>query len=218
MRYTVLLIGAVGASTALLTAPSTSIAQDTTRTRDTTQQEARGEVSRIRIDNRGLRRAQVERLQQRLNEMGCDAGPVDGLIGPRTRQAIACARQRENIPGNDIQELIRELGVDAQPLDSAAFPRPAMPRDTMRPPVRDTSMMRDTTMMRDPLRRDTLRPPRIDTLLQRDTIRRDTMPRRDTLRRDTTRRDTTRRDTLRDTLRDTVPLPPIDTTRRPPPR
>ena len=103
MRYTVLLIGAVGASTALMTAPTTIGAQDTTRTRE----EARGEVSRVRVDNRGLAREQVERLQERLNEMGCDAGPVDGLIGPRTRQAISCARTRENIPGNDIQELFQ---------------------------------------------------------------------------------------------------------------
>lgn len=199
MRYTVLLIGAVGASTALMTAPSPSSAQDTTRTRqDTARQEARGEVSRVRIDNRGLSRQQVERLQERLNEMRCDAGTVDGLIGPRTRQAIQCARTRENIPGDDIQELLRELGVDVAPLDSAAFPRP--------PVQRDTSMMRDTTMMRR------------DTSLMRDTsmMRRDTtLMRRDTILRDTIPRDTIYRDTLRDTI---PPRPPADTTRRPPPR
>jgi peptidoglycan hydrolase-like protein with peptidoglycan-binding domain len=183
-----------------MAAPSLSAAQDTTRTRE----EATGEVSRVRIDNRGLSQQQVERLQERLNEMGCDAGPVDGLIGPRTRQAISCARTRENIPGNDIQELIRALGVDAAPLDSAAFPRPAMPRDTI--PVRDT-MMRDTMMRRDTVLRDTIP-------LRRDTIRRDTLPRmpRDTMRRDTMR-------IPRDTLRDTIPPPvPPNTTRRPPPR
>lgn len=217
MRYTVLLIGAVGASTALMTAPTTIGAQDTTRTRE----EARGEVSRVRIDNRGLAREQVERLQERLNEMGCDAGPVDGLIGPRTRQAISCARTRENIPGNDIQELIRELGVDAAPLDSAAFPRPA--RDTMM--RRDTTMRRDTMMRRDTtmrmdtmMRRDTMM--RMDTTMRRDTLlRRDTTLRRDTipLQRDTLRRDTMPR-TPRDTLRDTIPPVPPDTTRRPPPR
>lgn len=209
MRYTVLLIGAVGASTALV-APNPSAAQDTTRTR----QEATGEVSRVRVDNRGLSQRQVERLQQRLNEMGCEAGPVDGLIGPRTRRAIECARTRENIPGNDIQDVVRELGVDAAPLDSAAFPRPAMPRDTMRPPARDP-MMRDTMMRRDTimrldtmLRRDTMRQREMmqqrDTMMRRDPmLHRDTMPRmpRDTMRRDTTR-------LPRDTVRDTTPPAP----------
>lgn len=169
-------------------------AQDTTRTRTAT-----GEVESRRVDNRGLSRTTVERLQTRLRGRGCDPGPVDGLIGPRTRAAMECARQRENVPGDDIQELLRALDVTptvrpgAQRRDTTAAQR-----DTSgMPPIR----MRDTTrtMQHDPLRmRDTMR----DTsrMQMRDTIRervrdplRDTMPQRP------------RRDTLRDTI---PPRPP----------
>lgn len=173
---------------------ATADAQDTTRTRVST-----GEVESRRVDNRGLGRALVERLQTRLRDMGCDPGPIDGLIGPRTRAGISCARQRENIPGDDIQELLRELNVT--PTD-----RPAAQRDTT-----DTQRMRmrDTTMQHDPMRmRDTSRMQRRDTTRMRDTTH---MPMRDTTRmrmRDTLR-DTMPRRPPRDTLRDTIPpLPP----------
>jgi peptidoglycan hydrolase-like protein with peptidoglycan-binding domain len=185
MRYTTLLAGALGLSVAAFAVPDVA-GQDTTRTR-----EAAGTVESRRIDNRGLSREQVRRLQSRLNEMGCEAGPVDGLIGPRTREAIDCARQRENITGTDLAQLMRALGLE----EAAGAFEPA------RPERRDTTAARDTTV-------------RQDTLMMRDTtmMRRDTAARRDTLGRDTTR-------LQRDTLRDTIPRVPRDTVRdtMPPP-
>jgi opacity protein-like surface antigen len=37
----------------------------------------------------GLNKWQVMRLQRDLHNMGCNPGPIDGVIGPRTRAAIA---------------------------------------------------------------------------------------------------------------------------------
>ncbi|HSJ65186.1 MAG TPA: peptidoglycan-binding domain-containing protein, partial [Gemmatimonadaceae bacterium] len=166
MRYTTLLAGALGLSVAAFATPEAA-GQDTTRTREVST----GAVE-SRIDNRGLSREQVRRLQTRLNEMGCEAGSVDGLIGPRTREAITCARQRENITGTDLAQLMRALGLE----EAAGDVEPAR-RDTT---ARDTTMRQDTMM-------------RHDTMM----MRRDTTARRDTLGRDTTR---LQRDTLRDTI------------------
>ena len=206
MRYTTLLTGALSVSVACLAVPASAAAQDTTRTREV----ATGEIESARIDNRGLTQTQVERLQQRLNEIGCEAGPVDGLIGPRTREAISCARRQENITGTDIQSVMRGLGLEEGQQEPMTPPRDTV-RDTT--PMRDTTMMmRDTSMMRDTMMRDTTMRMRVpmDTMrrdslrLQQDTMRRDTMPRtpRDTIGRDTTR---IPRDTIRDTL---PPVPP----------
>jgi peptidoglycan hydrolase-like protein with peptidoglycan-binding domain len=187
MRYTTLLAGALGMSVALVAAPGAA-AQDTTRTREVST----GTLEGQRIDNRGLSRAQVERLQARLNEIGCEAGAVDGLIGPVTRRAIECARQRENVTGTGLAALMRALGLEeaagaVEPAPRDTTPRDTVARDTMRtrdPMRRDTMPMRDTTMRRDTLAGDSLR-------LQRDTIRRDSVPR-----------------LPRDTVRDTMPPPP----------
>lgn len=189
MRWTRIVLGMLGVG-AVMAAPSMSVAQDTTRT----GQVATGEVSSERINNLGLGRGQIERLQQRLNEMGCDAGPVDGLIGPRTREAMSCARTRENIAGQDVQSLLRGLGLEADQLDS------------LRPDSVRLDTLRDTTRVpRDSVRLDTLRD---TTRVPRDSVRLDTL-------RGTTRvlRDSVRRDTLRDTTR--VPRDPV---RRPPSR
>ena len=58
-----------------------------------------------------LSRAQTRQLQEALNGAGCDAGGVDGVVGPRTRAAITCAREKNNITGDDNQALFRALGL-----------------------------------------------------------------------------------------------------------
>ena len=58
-----------------------------------------------------LSTAQVRQLQQALNGAGCSVGSADGKIGPRTRAAMACARQKNGISGNDDQALYRALGL-----------------------------------------------------------------------------------------------------------
>jgi len=190
------LVAALVFGVAAAAVPTAASAQDTTRTRTAT-----GEVESSRVDNRGLSRSTVERLQTRLSERGCDPGPVDGLIGRRTRAAIECARQRENVPGTDIRELLRALDVTpadrpgAQRRDTTAAARdtsgmPQMRMDTSRTMQRDSMRMRDTSVQR---MRDTSRMQMRDTLRERmrDPLR-DTMPQRP----------------QRDTLRDTIPPRP----------
>lgn len=42
--------------------------------------------------------ADVERFQEALRDEGCDPGPIDGIIGPSTYRAIACARRKGVVP------------------------------------------------------------------------------------------------------------------------
>lgn len=55
---------------------------------------------------------QVKRLQSALNDAGCNAGPVDGVVGRRTRQAISCGLKRNNLGSNDLSGLYRALDLD----------------------------------------------------------------------------------------------------------
>ena len=57
-----------------------------------------------------LTRDQVTQLQSALSGIGCDAGTADGVIGPKTRRAITCARQKNNVSSNE--ELYRSLNLD----------------------------------------------------------------------------------------------------------
>jgi hypothetical protein len=61
-----------------------------------------------------LSRSQTRQLQQALNGAGCNAGTADGVMGRRTREAMACARQKNNISGNDNQALFQALGLNFQ--------------------------------------------------------------------------------------------------------
>jgi murein L,D-transpeptidase YcbB/YkuD len=45
-----------------------------------------------------LDREAVARLQRRLNTIGLDAGPADGVIGPRTRNAIRIYQEQKGYP------------------------------------------------------------------------------------------------------------------------
>lgn len=60
----------------------------------------------------GLSRDQVSQLQQALQSAGCDPGAIDGVIGGRTRRAMACVRQQKGLTGNDPNELFRSLDLD----------------------------------------------------------------------------------------------------------
>lgn len=57
-----------------------------------------------------LTRDQVTQLQSALSGIGCDPGSADGVMGPRTRRAITCARQKNNVSSNE--ELYRSLNLD----------------------------------------------------------------------------------------------------------
>jgi peptidoglycan hydrolase-like protein with peptidoglycan-binding domain len=59
----------------------------------------------------GLSADQVRQLQAALNDAGCDAGPVDGVVGPRTRQGITCGLDQNNLRRDDVSGLYRALGL-----------------------------------------------------------------------------------------------------------
>jgi peptidoglycan hydrolase-like protein with peptidoglycan-binding domain len=55
---------------------------------------------------------QIRRLQTALNDAGCNAGTVDGVLGARTRQAITCGLEKNNLGSDDVNGLYRALDLD----------------------------------------------------------------------------------------------------------
>lgn len=208
MRIIPLALAAIIALPAVASAQTDTTRRDTTRTTEPrTQREARGDVDLSRSTrfgptrrNYGLSNEQAQELQRALTALGCDPGPVDGIVGPRTREAMSCARSQRSITSTDANELFSALNLSfAEP----AAPMPAAPTDTV---SRDTTATPPTdTTMRDTTARD--------TTMVRDSLMRDSTARRDSIMQDSlrTRRDSTAR---RDTTRDTTVVP-TDTTRKP---
>jgi hypothetical protein len=88
---------------------------------DSTGRGVRTEVSEGRLEqpsagtgaaNAGFSKTQARSLQRALREAGCDPGPVDGIVGPMTERAIACARNAKNVSGDDMNSLLRALELD----------------------------------------------------------------------------------------------------------
>ena len=79
--------------------------------------ESRGSVETARRGRRarttwGLTTSQITQLQQSLQSIDCYDAAIDGVIGPRTRAGIACARRHHDVTGEDPNELLRALGLD----------------------------------------------------------------------------------------------------------
>ncbi|MGN6391784.1 MAG: hypothetical protein ACTHM9_06010 [Gemmatimonadales bacterium] len=55
---------------------------------------------------------QVKQLQTALNSDGCAAGPVDGVVGAKTRAGIACSMRKHHIANHDLDALYRALDLD----------------------------------------------------------------------------------------------------------
>ena len=115
---------------AIAVLPAIALAQDSTGTQDTTrhrgtmqQGERMGTAHGRRMSRRsmGLSTDQIRQLQTALTSAGCDAGTVDGRMGPHTRQAMACARQKNNITGNNPNELFRALNLGFTTSDSTGM-------------------------------------------------------------------------------------------------
>jgi peptidoglycan hydrolase-like protein with peptidoglycan-binding domain len=64
-----------------------------------------------------LSRENIAQLQMALSENGCDAGTADGIMGPRTRRALACARQKNNVSSD--AELYQSLNLGFAPSTGA---------------------------------------------------------------------------------------------------
>jgi len=86
-----------------------------------TSQSRGGEVSRgnnggsgqWRGRNYGLNQDQILQLQQAIDDRTqCDVGTADGIMGPKTRRALTCARKELGIEGNDMGELFSALDLD----------------------------------------------------------------------------------------------------------
>jgi hypothetical protein len=80
--------------------------------------ESRGSVAARGPASLGLTRTQVTMLQQALRDDGCDPGAIDGLVGPRTRRAIACAYERNDLDGRNLNALFRALDLSITVDDS----------------------------------------------------------------------------------------------------
>ena len=60
----------------------------------------------------GLSSGEVRQLQDALQSDGCNPGPVDGVMGPRTRQAMACGRRKLGVNGSDPNALFQALNLN----------------------------------------------------------------------------------------------------------
>jgi hypothetical protein len=85
--------------------------RDTTRARSGRQQTSSGAIGRSATGRR-LTRDQVAQLQTALQQANCDPGAIDSVMGPHTRRAMNCARQKNNITGNNPNDLYRSLNLD----------------------------------------------------------------------------------------------------------
>jgi hypothetical protein len=111
---------------ALAIVPAVLAAQtDSSRTRDTTrgragrQQTSSGSIGR-RSGGQRLSRDQVGQLQTALQQANCDPGTIDSVMGARTRRAMNCARQQNNITSNNNNDLYRALNLNFASSDTGA--------------------------------------------------------------------------------------------------
>lgn len=123
---------------ALAIVPSMVAAQaDTSRMRgrDTTRRTMHSSSGAIGRRNYGLSHDQISQLQTALQQANCNPGAIDGILGPRTRSAMACARRNNNITTNNPNDLLRSLNLSFTAPDSMG-----MGRRGMRGAGADTSM------------------------------------------------------------------------------
>lgn len=86
---------------------------DAVRQQDKTGTAAREQKGAPGQEGQRYSRDTVKEAQQALQEKGHNPGPIDGLMGPNTRQAIRAFQKEQNIKatGNLDQETAQRLGV-----------------------------------------------------------------------------------------------------------
>lgn len=160
------------AAVAIAIVPGLLLSQaDSSRGRGRTVRSSSGSIGRRMRGNYGLSQDQISQLQTALQQANCNPGPIDGVLGPRTRSAMACARQKNNITGTNPNDLFRSLNLGFTAPDSTG----GMMRSGRRTGGRtgaDTTMSNmntsnDTSMTRAGHRRGTRRSGRDTTMRRR---------------------------------------------------
>jgi peptidoglycan hydrolase-like protein with peptidoglycan-binding domain len=121
-------IGAgAGAATGALTEPSTvNLGEPPWNNPDArvpgTARSARGDAG-----GSGMASTQVRDLQRTLNNRGYNAGPVDGIYGPRTRQAVMAWQRANNMEatGRPSAQMMANLGLGDSATGGSADPNRA---------------------------------------------------------------------------------------------
>jgi hypothetical protein len=179
MRFKLTAIGAL----ALI--PSLAVAQQTTSDttmRDTTYTTSEGVLAEPSA-NFGLTTDQVKQLQKAINDNGCNAGDVTGVVDDATREGIQCIRDAKEIESTDINEVLKALGLPftagsttGQNAISSDTTDSTMKSDTTFQTdsgilQRDSSVVRDTTTLPDTsMQRDTTMFPRDTSAMTRDSM------------------------------------------------
>jgi hypothetical protein len=86
-----------------------------TRDQDTAkgQPDMKGKPHMNRDMSKSANAGQIRRIQEQLKAQGHDPGPIDGVMGPQTEQALRSYQKQENLPetGQLDQETLGKLGI-----------------------------------------------------------------------------------------------------------
>jgi len=109
----------------------------------------KGEESRMGQQARQLDNNQVRELQKILTEKGYNAGPVDGIIGPSTKQALRGFQEAQGlaVTGLADQSTLQALAPDARTQEIFGL-SPEFGQDSMQ---QDPAQQQDPTQQQDPM-------------------------------------------------------------------
>jgi peptidoglycan hydrolase-like protein with peptidoglycan-binding domain len=80
------------------------------------QQQQQEDQAQLQISAQQLNSAQVRELQESLQKNGVDPGPIDGKMGPLTKQAIQLFQQQQNLAstGDVNDKTLEALDIEVQ--------------------------------------------------------------------------------------------------------
>jgi peptidoglycan hydrolase-like protein with peptidoglycan-binding domain len=95
----------------------------------------------------------VKQVQEALKDKGFDPGPVDGIMGPKTQEALRSFQQSKNLKatGRVDAQTRKELGVEQGAASTGAGSRPSGASDTgaSTKPSEDPETARGSTKSKD---------------------------------------------------------------------